>query len=73
MSEVVLISSVVTEEDMKKLMYRAEKFEAYAPGNKGMLEPAEAVKDVLRVAESATLANGDGGAYLSHFGNKQWL
>ena len=58
---------------MKKLMHRAEKFETYAPGNKGMLEPAEAVEDVLRVAENASLANGDGGAYLSHFGNKQWL
>jgi hypothetical protein len=58
---------------MKKLMHRAEKFEIYAPGNKGMLEPEDAVKDVLRVAENASLANGDGGAYLSHFGNKQWL
>jgi hypothetical protein len=58
---------------MNKLMHRAEKFELYAPGNKGMLEPDEAVKDVLRVAETASLVNGDGGAYLSHFGNKQWL
>lgn len=62
-----------TEEDNKKQLVRDMKFLAYAPGNKGHLTPEEAVKDVLKVAENASLANGDGGAFLSHFGNKQWL
>lgn len=49
------------------------KFFAYAPDMKGHATPEEAVRDVLKVAENASLANGDGGAFLSHFGNKQWI
>ncbi|KAF1841920.1 short-chain dehydrogenase [Cucurbitaria berberidis CBS 394.84] len=35
--------------------------------------PDDAVKDVLSVAKKASVANGDGGSYVSHFGNKTWL
>jgi hypothetical protein len=62
-----------TEEENKKLQVRDMKFFAYAPDMKGHVTPEEAVRDVLKVAENASVANGDGGAFLSHFGNKQWI
>jgi hypothetical protein len=57
----------------KKLMVQGEKFKAYAPHFEGPASPDEAAKDVLSVVEKATLRNGNAGAYVSHFGNKQWL
>ncbi|KAH7400838.1 hypothetical protein DE146DRAFT_788343 [Phaeosphaeria sp. MPI-PUGE-AT-0046c] len=62
-----------TEEENKKLLVRDMKFLAYAPESKGHATPEDAVRDVLKVAEGASLANGDGGAFLSHLGNKQWI
>lgn len=72
-SKTVANKTIDTEEENKKLLVRDMKFLAYAPDNKGHVTPEEAVKDVLKVANNASLANGDGGAFLSHFGNKQWL
>jgi hypothetical protein len=54
-------------------MIRGKKFMAYAPHFKGNSEPEDAVRDVLNVMEKASLANGDAGAYVSHFGTKNWL
>lgn len=54
-------------------MVQSAKFAGYAPHFKGPDKPEDAVKSILKVAENASLANGDGGAFLSHFGNKQWL
>jgi hypothetical protein len=54
-------------------MVQGEKFKAYAPHFEGPASPDEAAKDVLSVVEKATLRNGNAGAYVSHFGNKQWL
>jgi hypothetical protein len=65
--------TTVSEEDGAKLAKQGAKFVAYAPHFTGPLTPEESVKAVLDVVEKASLANGDGGAYLSHFGNKQWL
>lgn len=49
------------------------KFKQFAPDFTGPATPEAAIKDVISVFEKASVANGDGGAYLSHFGNKQWL
>jgi hypothetical protein len=54
-------------------MAQGAKFVAYSPDFTGPATPEESVKAVLAVVEKASLANGDGGAFLSHFGNKQWL
>lgn len=50
-----------------------EKFKQYAPHFEGEAQPESAARDVLSVIEKSSLANGDGGAYISHLGTKQWL
>lgn len=50
-----------------------EKFKAYAPDFKGADSPPDSIKAVMSVVEKCSIENGDGGAYLSHFGNKQWI
>jgi hypothetical protein len=64
---------LVSEENMQKLMVQGSKFAAYAPHFKAADSPADSAKAVLEVLEKSSLANGDGGAFVSHFGNKQWL
>ena len=49
------------------------KFSKYAPDWKGPVTPTESIKAVLSVVEKSSVENGDGGAFLSHLGNKQWL
>ena len=49
------------------------KFAKYAPSFKGPISPQESVEKVLAVIEKASVANGDGGSFVSHFGNKQWI
>ncbi|KAI0409254.1 hypothetical protein F4802DRAFT_615719 [Xylaria palmicola] len=49
------------------------KFKSYAPHFEGQATPEDAVRDVISVWERASLGKGDGGNFLSHFGNKQWL
>jgi hypothetical protein len=48
------------------------KFVEYAPHFKGPSTPEAAIADVIKVINNATLEK-DGGAYVSHYGNKQWL
>lgn len=49
------------------------KFADYAPHFTGPLTPTESVNHVMSVINKASVENGDGGSYVSHFGNKQWL
>jgi hypothetical protein len=63
----------VTEEEGKKAMALGMKFKQYAPHFNGPSTPESAVKDVILVFEKASVENGDGGAFVSHLGNKQWL
>jgi hypothetical protein len=58
---------------MKKFMVQGSKFAAYAPHFKGADTSADSVSAVLKVLEEKSLANGDGGAFVSHFGTKQWI
>ncbi|KAK7972191.1 hypothetical protein PG988_006325 [Apiospora saccharicola] len=63
----------LTPEEMAKFAPMLQKWQAYAPDFKGPVTPEAAVADVLAVLEKCSVANGDSGAILSHFGNKQWL
>lgn len=54
-------------------MIQGAKFAAYAPHFTAPDSPADSVKQVLGILESKSLANGDGGAFVSHLGTKQWL
>lgn len=47
-------------------------FANYAPNFKGPITADESVKMVMNVVDKSTVENA-GGAFLSHFGNKQWL
>ena len=49
------------------------KFAAYAPHFKGPISAEESVKAVMGVVEKASVEGGDGGDFISHLGNKQWL
>jgi len=49
------------------------KFAKYAPHFRGPITPEESVKAVMNVVANASIEKGDGGAFVSHFGNKQWL
>ncbi|KAJ4377855.1 hypothetical protein N0V83_000685 [Neocucurbitaria cava] len=60
-------------EDGPGLMAMMEKFQGYAPHFTGPAIPNDAAKDVLNVAQKASVPNGDGGSYVSHLGNKQWI
>jgi len=63
----------VTEEEGKKAMTQGAKFQVYAPDFAGPIAAEDSVKAVLRVVENASLEKGDGGAFLSHMGNKKWI
>ncbi|KAF5861656.1 hypothetical protein ETB97_012743 [Aspergillus alliaceus] len=59
--------------DIDKAATLAGKFAEYAPHFRRPLTPRESVAAVLSVSNKASIANGDGGAFISHLGNKQWL
>jgi NAD(P)-dependent dehydrogenase (short-subunit alcohol dehydrogenase family) len=69
----VLTDEIATEEDIRKLAIMGGKFMKYAPHFTGPIKPEESVKAMMDVIGKASLANGDAGAFVSHFGNKQWL
>jgi hypothetical protein len=50
-----------------------DKLAIYAPHFKGPTPVDEAVRAVRSTWEKAGIDNGYGGAFISHFGNKQWL
>ena len=49
------------------------KFAAYAPDLKGPMTPEQSVNNLLGLIKSASIEKGDGGSFISHLGNKQWL
>lgn len=63
---------VMPPEIMEKVMEMMGKFAVYAPDFKGPITGEESVKMVDAVIEKATVEK-DGGAFVSHFGDKQWL
>ncbi|KAJ5675522.1 hypothetical protein N7462_008419 [Penicillium macrosclerotiorum] len=63
----------VTAEQMKGLQGMLGAFAQYAPNFKGPSPPEAAVKDVISVMNNASVSGGDGGSFVSHYGNQQWL
>ncbi|KAI1038192.1 hypothetical protein LB503_012083, partial [Fusarium chuoi] len=62
-----------TPQQMEAMGGMMAKFKEYAPHFTGPATAEDAVKDMRAVWENATIEGGYGGAYLSQFGNKQWL
>lgn len=62
----------MTPEQLEKIQPMIGKFMAYAPHFKGAISPEDSIKAMNAVIEKST-AEKDGGAFLSHHGNKQWL
>ncbi|KAL9063503.1 MAG: hypothetical protein Q9161_009432 [Pseudevernia consocians] len=60
-------------EDMKGLQDMASKFAAYAPHFTAASTPQESVNTMLKLFEKSSIKNGNGGTFVSHLGNKQWL
>lgn len=64
---------LATEEELKGVQAMGAAFATYAPNFTGPISSKESVKAVLSVIEKASIKNGDGGSFVSHFGDKQWL
>lgn len=50
-----------------------QNLRAGAPGWSGPLTPTESATMVLKVIYDSSLEKGNGGAFVSHHGNKEWL
>jgi hypothetical protein len=50
-----------------------DKLSTYAPHFKGLSPVDEAIPQIRSTWEKASIDSGYGGAFISHFGNKQWL
>jgi NAD(P)-dependent dehydrogenase (short-subunit alcohol dehydrogenase family) len=57
-------------EGVKRIM---GKIAAHSPHWKGPITPEESVRHVRATWEKASIEGGFGGAFVSHFGNKQWV
>jgi NAD(P)-dependent dehydrogenase (short-subunit alcohol dehydrogenase family) len=66
-------SGELTEEQQKAMMDMFQKFQRFAPHFTGPATPESSVRSVIGVWEKCSVENGDGGAVLSHLGNRQWL
>ncbi|KAH8716743.1 putative short chain dehydrogenase [Phaeosphaeriaceae sp. PMI808] len=63
----------ITPEELQGMMGFVGKLSAYAPHFKGPISTEESVRAVRSVWEKASVENGDGGSFVSHLGNKQWV
>ncbi|MCJ1275997.1 hypothetical protein MMC21_003802 [Puttea exsequens] len=61
-----------TEEEAKGRKAMGAKFKEYASHFMGPMTPEESVRMQLEIIDKATVESY-GGAFVSHFGNKQWL
>ncbi|KAI1748626.1 hypothetical protein F4782DRAFT_542673 [Xylaria castorea] len=62
-----------TPEQQIKMNMMMESYLKYSPSFKGPITPTESIEAVLSVVGNASIEKGDGGRFLSHFGNKKWL
>ena len=58
---------------MKAFQDLASKFAKYAPHFTGPSTPQESISDMMKVFEGSSIEKGNGGTFVSHMGNKQWL
>ncbi|KAK8086448.1 NAD(P)-binding protein, partial [Apiospora phragmitis] len=66
-------ATIVTPEQQAGLGRMMQAFREYAPHFEKPATPEEAIRDVMKVWETSSIENGNGGAFLSHNGNKKWL
>ncbi|KAI1412747.1 NAD(P)-binding protein [Hypoxylon sp. FL1857] len=66
-------SAGLSPKELQSLEKMGRKFAEYAPHFKGPITPEESVKLVINVINNASVERGDGGSFVSHFGNKQWI
>lgn len=59
--------------NLERAMELGKKFAEYAPHFTKPLTPEESVTSIVRVIKEKSIDNGDGGGFVSHLGNKQWL
>ncbi|WAO82895.1 Hypothetical protein NCS54_00006900 [Fusarium falciforme] len=62
-----------SEEQAQKAGEMLKQFQSYAPSFTKPITPEESVTAVLSVLHKASIEAGNGGSFVSHFGNKQWL
>lgn len=62
----------MSEEDMQGFSKMGAAFVAYAPDFTGPITADQSIKMVVNVVDNATIESM-GGAFVSHYGNKQWL
>ncbi|WYZ44934.1 hypothetical protein EsH8_VIII_000250 [Colletotrichum jinshuiense] len=62
-----------TEEQRQKGMGMLTKMAKYAPHFTGPSTAESSVKNMLSVIQKASVEAGDGGSFVSHHGNKEWL
>ncbi|KAJ5131577.1 short chain dehydrogenase (AtsC) [Penicillium bovifimosum] len=62
-----------TPEELQGMTGFVGKLVAYAPHFKGPISPEESVRHLRSTWEKASIEGGFGGAFVSHFGNKQWV
>ncbi|KAI0467410.1 hypothetical protein F4859DRAFT_525325 [Xylaria cf. heliscus] len=62
-----------SSEQQTKMNVMMESYIRYSSSFKGPITPTESIEAVLSVVENASIEKGDGGRFLSHFGNKKWL
>jgi NAD(P)-dependent dehydrogenase (short-subunit alcohol dehydrogenase family) len=63
---------LMSEQAIQGAQAMGAMFQEYAPDFKGPISPEQSVEMCLKVIEGATVESY-GGAFVSHFGNKQWL
>ena len=50
-----------------------QSFKVYEPSFQGPIPPEEAVKDLRKVIEKATVGGGYGGKFISSYDNGRWI
>jgi hypothetical protein len=63
----------VTAQQVRAFQSFGAKLQEHYPSFKGAITPEESVRAVVSVFEKASVANGDGGSFVSHLGTKQWV
>jgi NAD(P)-dependent dehydrogenase (short-subunit alcohol dehydrogenase family) len=69
----MLTSYAATDEQKQAMGQLMVKFKSYAPDFTGPTTPEVSIGQMLSVIDGASVQAGNGGAFLSQFGNKQWL
>ncbi|KAI1109346.1 NAD(P)-binding protein [Nemania sp. NC0429] len=63
----------LTEREIAGYGELMEKLQRYQPNFKGPVSTEVAINAVIKTWENASIEKGDGGAFISHLGNKQWI